>query len=84
LESARAERTKGDESEPQETSSPVEITALASRLRDLLLYTDATEKVPPCPNPRCKCMFHRERTPEELKATQAMAERTPRRRQEAS
>ncbi len=84
MEAARAERSRGDESGREEVSSPEEITALASRLRDLLLYTDPTEKVLPCPNPRCKCAFHRERTPEELKATQGLAERKRPRRKEAS
>ncbi len=56
-----------------EAPSPERILELARRLRDVLLYTDPSEVVPRCPNPRCRCMYHRERTPEELDATRAMA-----------
>jgi hypothetical protein len=60
--------TSGDEAPSLER-----IRDLARRLRDVLLYTDVSEVVPPCPNPRCRCIFHRERTPEELAAARAIA-----------
>jgi hypothetical protein len=68
----------GNASEPEDASgthtpSPERIKDLARRLRDVLLLVDASEVVPPCPNARCRCIFHRERTPEELAATRATA-----------
>jgi hypothetical protein len=56
-----------------EAPSPERIKDLARRLRDVLLLIDASEVVPRCPNVRCRCIFHRERTPEELAATLATA-----------
>ena len=56
-----------------EAPSPERIQDLARKLRDVLVYTDPSELVPPCPNSRCRCIFHRERTLEELALTRALA-----------
>ena len=56
-----------------EAPSPEAIRELARRVRDALLVTDASEVVPACSNPRCRCVFHRERTPEEQEAVRTMA-----------
>ncbi len=61
--------TTPDEAAPD----PERIWGLAKRLRDLLLLTDASELVPPCPNRRCRCAYHRERTPDELAVTRGLA-----------
>ena len=55
--------------------NPERIRELASRVRDALLLADASEVVPACPNRRCGCVFHRERTPEEQDGVRAMASR---------
>lgn len=55
--------------------NPERIRELASRVRDALLQADASEVVPACPNRRCGCVFHRERTPEEQDAVRAMVSR---------
>jgi hypothetical protein len=59
--------------EDGEAPSPERIRELAGRVRDLLLLTDPLELVPRCPNPRCRCMFHRERTPEEVAVIRELA-----------
>lgn len=56
-----------------EAPDPERIRELASRVRDALLHTDPSEVIPACPNRRCRCMFHRERTLEEQDAVRAMA-----------
>jgi hypothetical protein len=48
------------------------IRELSKKLRDHTLRHDPLEVVPRCPNSRCRCMFHRERTPEELAALRAL------------
>jgi hypothetical protein len=55
--------------------NPERIRELASRVRDALLQADASEVVPACPNRRCQCVFHRERTPEEQDAVRALVSR---------
>jgi hypothetical protein len=56
-----------------EAPNPERIRDLARRVRDSLLLADAYEVVPVCPNSRCRCVFHRERTHEEQDAVKAMA-----------
>lgn len=64
----------GSEDPPDDdVPNPERIRELARRVRDALLLTDASEVVPACPNARCRCLFHRERTPEEQEAVRAMA-----------
>jgi len=53
--------------------NPERIRELARRVRDALLLADASEVVPACPNARCRCVFHRERTLQEQEAVRAMA-----------
>jgi hypothetical protein len=52
------------------SADPAQIRELARQVRDALLYIDPTEVVPPCPNRRCRCVFHTERTPEEMASIQ--------------
>ena len=72
---ARAGEDDASERADEDGPTPERIQALARKVRNGMLYVDPTETVPPCPNPRCRCVFHRERTAEELEATRAMAER---------
>jgi hypothetical protein len=58
---------------PDDAPRPERIRELARRVRDALLLADASEVVPACPNPRCRCVFHRERTLEEQDVVRAMA-----------
>ena len=51
---------------------PQQIRDLAKRFRDALLFVDPSEVVPPCPNRRCRCVYHAERSPEDLAAIKAM------------
>ncbi len=60
------------EDSEEDSPSPERIRELAHRVRDALLKTDASEVVPACPNPRCRCVYHRERTPEEQDAVRAI------------
>ena len=60
-----------------EAPNPERIRALARRVRDALLHTDPSEVVPACPNPRCRCMFHRERTPSLLPSIRRRRPRLP-------
>jgi hypothetical protein len=71
LDAAASSSEPSDEGEPP---SPDELQELARRVRDLLLVIDPTEVVPPCTNPKCRCVYHRERTDEEAAALKAMAD----------
>ncbi len=52
---------------PEEPAlDPQELRSLAKALRDALLYQDPDELVPTCGNRRCRCLFHRGRTEEEV------------------
>ncbi len=61
------------EDSEDDSPNPERIRELARRVRDALLQTDPSEVVPACPNRRCRCVFHRERTAEEQDAVKAMA-----------
>lgn len=77
-EAGRAGEDDASERSGEDGPTPERIQELVRRLREAMLYVDPTETVPPCPNARCRCVFHRERTPKELEATRAMAERAGR------
>ena len=62
-----------DDGADEEVPDPERIRDLAKTLRDTLLYLDPTELVPVCPNGRCRCMFHRARTDDELTMTRELA-----------
>jgi hypothetical protein len=51
--------------EQGEVLSPEELRTLITGVRNDQLYTDPTAMVPECLNRRCRCTFHRPRTPEE-------------------
>lgn len=54
------------------STDPARVRELAKQVRDALLYIDPNELVPPCPNRRCRCVFHTERTPEEMASIQEL------------
>ena len=72
LRTRAANTTEPDHLAEAVTPDPEQIHQLARRLRDVLLLSDPSEIVPPCSNPRCRCVFHRARTSEELDALAAM------------
>jgi len=53
--------------------SPEELKDLITGVRNDQLYTDPNVLVPMCLNPRCRCTFHRQRTPAELERLRAIA-----------
>jgi hypothetical protein len=55
--------------------SPEELKELITGIRNDQLYSDPTALVPECSNRRCRCVFHRPRTPEELEHLRAIAAR---------
>ena len=61
----------GGDAEPvddEQLADPAQLRALAKQVRDALLVADPTEVVRPCPNRRCRCIFHTERSPEDVAA----------------
>jgi len=54
---------------------PEELATLLTGIRNDLLYTDVESIVPPCPNRRCRCVFHHPRGPVEQDLLRAMAEK---------
>jgi hypothetical protein len=53
--------------------SPEELKDLITGVRNDQLYTDPDVVVPQCLNRRCRCSFHRPRTPEELERLRRIA-----------
>jgi hypothetical protein len=78
---ARSTEEREGWTEPPEGStrgsapSPEELRDLITGVRNDLLYTDPNILVPECLNRRCRCAFHRPRTPEELEQFRAIATR---------
>ncbi len=72
LRSEAADSDGSVEDSEEDSPNPERIRELARRVRDALLTTDASEVVPACPNPRCRCVYHRERTVEEQDALRAI------------
>ncbi len=68
-----AAASSSEPSEAGEPPSPENLQELARRVRDLLLVIDPTEVVPRCTNPKCRCVYHRQRTDEEAAALKAVA-----------
>lgn len=59
----------------QGARSPEELRELITGIRNDQLYSDPATLVPECLNRRCRCVFHRLRTPEELEGLRAIATR---------
>ena len=55
--------------------SPEELRDLITGIRNDLLYTDPLILIPECSNRRCRCLFHRPRTPAELVVLRRIADR---------
>lgn len=55
------------------TLSPEELKDLITGVRNDQLYSDPNALVPECLNRRCRCSFHRSRTPEELERLRGIA-----------
>jgi hypothetical protein len=55
--------------------SPEELKDLITGVRNDQLYSDPDAVVPQCLNRRCRCSFHRRRTPEELERLRGIAAR---------
>jgi hypothetical protein len=53
--------------------SPEELKDLITGVRNDLLYTNPNALVPECLNRRCRCSFHRPRTPQELERLRGIA-----------
>jgi hypothetical protein len=62
-------------SDEQDARSPEELRELITGIRNDQLYSDPATVVPECLNRRCRCAFHRPRTPEELEGLRAIAAR---------
>lgn len=59
----------------EDVPAPEELRDLITGVRNDQLYSDPTAVVPECLNRRCRCSFHRPRTPEELERLQRIAAR---------
>jgi hypothetical protein len=59
----------------QDAPSPEELKDLITGIRNDQLYSDPGALVPECSNRRCRCCFHRRRTPEESERLRAIAAR---------
>jgi len=57
----------------RDAPSPEELKDLITGVRNDQLYTDPNVLVPVCLNRRCRCTFHRQRTPAELERLRAIA-----------
>jgi hypothetical protein len=55
--------------------SPEELRDLITGIRNDLLYTDPSILIPECANRRCRCLFHRPRTPAELAVLRRITDR---------
>jgi len=65
----------GSEEDPGEHSASTEgLADLITGVRNDRLYIDPETLVPSCLNRRCRCCFHRERTPEEAERLREMAD----------
>jgi hypothetical protein len=57
----------------KDAPSPEELKDLITGIRNDQLYSDPATLVPECLNRRCRCTFHRPRTPEELERFRVIA-----------
>jgi hypothetical protein len=64
-----------EEDELAPTPDPDRAIALFEEVLWRLLYLEPRSRIPPCPNARCRCIFHRDRSPEGLEATRELAQR---------
>jgi len=54
---------------------PEQLAELITGIRNDILYSDPDAVVPPCANRRCRCLFHRVRTPAEQVLLRELGER---------
>ena len=68
-----AESLLGRDDDREPPADPEEVMRLFEELVWRRVYLDPSFVIPRCANARCRCMFHRERTDEELEATRELA-----------
>ena len=68
-----AESLLGGDEDPEPAADPDEAMRLFDEVLWRRAYLDPSFLIPRCANPRCRCMWHHERTEEQLEATRELA-----------